>query len=184
MALSCGLGGVTTLLLWGFSGAAGIRIMFAFVTIFGICSGGYSAMWARAGSSLVGQDKQHLATLFAGTLPFFLTSLGPPTSLIYTVISSFAGYALARGLGSVIGPTIGSELYHPTNSDLPRASWGPDGSKKLVLFVGFSLLGSAAINLVYDGGKALLARWKGRETGESRGREELIEMPSIVRVDL
>lgn len=66
MATSASLGGIASLLLWGFSGAGGLGLMIAFVLVFGVLAGGYSSVWARCATSIVGDDKEQLAIIFAG----------------------------------------------------------------------------------------------------------------------
>jgi hypothetical protein len=58
-----------------------------------------------------------------------------------------AGWSIARGLGAIVGPTIGATLYRPTPSDGTR-SWGSAGSPGLVSLVAVSLAASAVVGIV------------------------------------
>jgi hypothetical protein len=60
--------------------------------------------------------------------------------------SDLAGWSIARGLGAIIGPTIGAALYRPTPADGSK-TWGSAGSPGLVSLVAVSLAVSAVSGL-------------------------------------
>jgi hypothetical protein len=60
------------------------------------------------------------------------------------------GFSFARGLGAVIGPTIGSALYRESNSTPDHhLRWGSAGSPGLVSLVAASMASSAAVGLLF-----------------------------------
>ncbi|KAG7527466.1 hypothetical protein FFLO_06903 [Filobasidium floriforme] len=125
MALSSALGSCLVLTLWGFGGSHGIALLVPFAVLFGIASGGFSSMWSQSACSIVGHDKEQQTMLVSG-------------------------FSFARGLGAVIGPTIGSALYRESNSTPEHhLRWGSAGSPGLVSLVAASMASSAAVGLLF-----------------------------------
>lgn len=59
----------------------------------------------------------------------------------------YAGWSIARGLGAIVGPTIGATLYRPAPAD-GKKTWGSAGSPGLVSLVAASLAVSAVSGLL------------------------------------
>ncbi|KAJ9114755.1 hypothetical protein QFC22_005631 [Naganishia vaughanmartiniae] len=122
MAISSMLGCIAVVTLWGFGGQVGLPLLAPFAIVFGLAAGGFSSMWSQSAHALAGPNKE-LQTLLV------------------------AGWSIARGLGAIVGPTIGATLYRPTPTDGTR-SWGSAGSPGLVSLVAVSLAASAVVGLV------------------------------------
>ncbi|KAK4686182.1 hypothetical protein P7C73_g3947, partial [Tremellales sp. Uapishka_1] len=106
MFLSSITGCVFAFTMWGFGGIVGVPLLAPFAICFGLAAGGFTSMWSQSASAMAGVDKEQSTLLFAG-------------------------FSLARGLGAVIGPTIGATLYRASTS----SRWGSAGSPGLVSLV-------------------------------------------------
>ncbi|WWC65665.1 uncharacterized protein I303_108286 [Kwoniella dejecticola CBS 10117] len=151
MSLSSGLGTLFVLFLWGFStDSLGIKVLMPFAIVFGLSTGGFSSMWSQCAHELAGDggvDKEKQSLLWSGL-------------------------SLARGIGAVIGPTLGSALYR--DSSLTKSHrWGSAGSPPLVALVAASLAGSSLIPLIYHFSKRALVNLKSglkdKDKNENRG---------------
>ncbi|WWC93027.1 uncharacterized protein L201_007991 [Kwoniella dendrophila CBS 6074] len=128
MSFSSGLGLILVLFLWGFNqDYLGIKVLMPFAISFGLITGGFSSMWSQSAHELLGDqslDKEKMSLLWSGL-------------------------SVARGIGSILGPTIGSLLYKPpsTMSTSGFHRWGSAGSPGLIALVAASLFGSCLISL-------------------------------------
>ncbi|KAJ9096730.1 hypothetical protein QFC21_005000 [Naganishia friedmannii] len=133
MAISSMLGCIAVVTLWGFGGQVGLPLLAPFAIVFGLAAGGFSSMWSQSAHALAGPNKE-LQTLLV------------------------AGWSVARGLGAIVGPTIGATLYRPTPTDGTR-SWGSAGSPGLVSLVAVSLAASAIVGIVIARIPEVAALW-------------------------
>ncbi|OCF32335.1 hypothetical protein I316_06003 [Kwoniella heveanensis BCC8398] len=123
MALSSILGSILVLTIWGFGGATGLPVLAPFAVLFGLMTGGFTSMWFQTAYNIAGPDKEQQTLLVSG-------------------------FSIARGVGAVLGPTIGSDLYRlPSTPGGNR--WGSAGSPGLVGFVAASLAGSAIVAILF-----------------------------------
>ncbi|ODN72808.1 hypothetical protein, variant [Cryptococcus amylolentus CBS 6039] len=124
MAISSSLGALLVFTLWGFGGNQGLPVLMPFAICFGLAAGGFCSMWFQNAGNIAGPDKEQQSLLSAG-------------------------WSIARGVGAVVGPTIGSALYR-TPSVPGSNRWGSAGSPGLVGLVAASLAGSALVVLVFS----------------------------------
>ncbi|KAJ9099348.1 hypothetical protein QFC20_005749 [Naganishia adeliensis] len=122
MAISSSIGCILVVTLWGFGGEVGLPLLAPFAITFGLAAGGCSSMWSQCAHGIAGPDKE-LQTLLV------------------------AGWSIARGLGAIVGPTIGATLYRPAPAD-GKKTWGSAGSPGLVSLVAASLAVSAVSGLL------------------------------------
>ena len=71
----------------------------------------------------------------------------PESPELITTRRRVTAFSLARGLGAVIGPTIGAALYR--ESPTARHQWGSAGSPGLVSLVAGSMACSAAVGILF-----------------------------------
>ncbi|WWC93037.1 uncharacterized protein L201_008001 [Kwoniella dendrophila CBS 6074] len=128
MSLSSGLGSVLVLFLWGFNqDYLGIKVLMPFSILFGLITGGFSSMWSQCSYELAGDkglDKEKQSLLWSGL-------------------------SVARGIGAILGPTIGSLLYKSPSQLTKFERWGSAGSPQLIALVATSLFGSSLICLLF-----------------------------------
>ncbi|WVQ73405.1 hypothetical protein IAR50_002977 [Cryptococcus sp. DSM 104548] len=151
MAISSLLGTVFALTFWGIGGSKGISLLAPFAILFGLATGGFTAMWFQSAHDIAGPDKER-------------------QSLLST------GWSLARGVGGIVGPTVGAALYRLPSS--PSNAWGSAGSPGLVGLVAASLAASAVVVLLFryasDVSKyisELVGKSRGAVSRESHGME-------------
>jgi len=106
--------GLSVYLLWGLSKSFAPLVMFALV--YGMAAGGYSVLWSRFSTRVVGEDSAMMMTLFG------LFSFG-------------------RGVGSILSGPISSVLMGGPES-IDRYAIGK--YEKMVIFVGATLMVSGA----------------------------------------
>ncbi|WVQ94590.1 hypothetical protein IAU59_001670 [Kwoniella sp. CBS 9459] len=148
MALSSILGSVLVLTIWGIGGATGLPVLAPFAVLFGLATGGFTSMWFQSSYNIAGPDKEQQTLLVAG-------------------------FSIARGVGAVLGPTIGSELYRlPSTPGGNR--WGSAGSPGLVGFVAASLAGSAIVAILFMYAEKIVGLFASK-VNDSRQRERSSE---------
>ncbi|ODO08399.1 hypothetical protein L198_00127 [Cryptococcus wingfieldii CBS 7118] len=149
MAICSSLGVLLVFTLWGFGGNQGLPVLMPFAICFGLPASGFCSMWFQNAGDIAGPDKEQQSLLSAG-------------------------WSIARGLGAVAGPTIGSALYR-TPSVPGSNRWGSAGSPGLVGLVAASLAGSALVVLVfrYAGNSVKsLRQYNNSEMGQRRPTSE------------
>ncbi|CAE6452218.1 unnamed protein product [Rhizoctonia solani] len=104
-------------LLWGF--AHNLGVIFAFVIVFGLMSGGFTSIWPAASADIVGPEHQ-------ATVPNVFGILG-----------------VWKGIAAVIGPIVAAALHHPDQSSI-RTAYSGYGFRDVTLFVGSMMLATAA----------------------------------------
>jgi len=178
MATSSGIGCMLVLTLWGFGGRYGVAMLVPFAVLFGVASGGFTSMWSQSAVQIVGHDKEQQILLVSGEKSRFILGNRAVSDDHPLPPSAFS---LARGLGAVIGPTIGSALYHETPPDHHR--WGSAGSPGLVALVAGSMACSAAVGILfaYSGVMRSMVqhvalRWSAASRQEPGANVEMIEM--------
>ncbi|ODO08398.1 hypothetical protein L198_00126 [Cryptococcus wingfieldii CBS 7118] len=144
MAISSSLGALFVLTLWGFGGNQGLPVLAPFAILFGLAAGGFCSMWFQNAGDIAGPDKEQQSLLSAG-------------------------WSIARGVGAVIGPTIGSALYR-TPSVPGSNRWGSAGSPGLVGLVAASLAGSALVVLVFRYAESAVKALRKYRNGEMERR--------------
>ncbi|CAE6394664.1 unnamed protein product [Rhizoctonia solani] len=103
-------------LLWGF--AHNLGVVFAFVIVFGLMSGGFTSIWPAASADIVGPEHQA------------------------TVPNVFGVLGAWKGVAAVIGPVVAAALHHPDQSSI-RAAYSGYGFRDVTLFVGSMMLATA-----------------------------------------
>ncbi|KAJ1302909.1 hypothetical protein OPQ81_003208 [Rhizoctonia solani] len=104
-------------LLWGF--AHNLGVIFAFVIVFGLMSGGFTSIWPAASADIVGPENQA------------------------TVPNVFGVLGVWKGVAAVIGPVVAAALHHPYESSV-RTAYSGYGFRDVTLFVGSMMLATAA----------------------------------------
>ncbi|THH18164.1 hypothetical protein EW146_g2774 [Bondarzewia mesenterica] len=123
MAGSSAISGVLAYLLYGF--ASGLAGLLTFSLLFGLLAGGYSSMWAQAARTISSSKPEHVPVLYSALF-------------------------LARGGGCIVGPIVGSILYHPSTTirgGINGSAYGLYNSGPLSIFVGSALVTSALVGL-------------------------------------
>ncbi|KAF8667832.1 Major Facilitator Superfamily [Rhizoctonia solani] len=108
---------VSAYLLWGFAHKLGL--IFAFVIVFGLMSGGFTSIWPAAVTDIVGPEHQ-------ATVPNVFGILG-----------------VWKGVAAIIGPVVAAALHHPHESAV-RTAYSGYGFRDVTLFVGSMMLATAA----------------------------------------
>ncbi|KEP47903.1 MFS monocarboxylate transporter [Rhizoctonia solani 123E] len=103
-------------LLWGF--AHNLGVIFAFVIVFGLMSGGFTSIWPAASADIVGPEHQA------------------------TVPNVFGVLGAWKGIAAVIGPVVAAALHHPDQSSI-RTAYSGYGFRDVTLFVGSMMLATA-----------------------------------------
>ncbi|CEL63439.1 putative transporter MCH2 OS=Saccharomyces cerevisiae (strain ATCC 204508 / S288c) GN=MCH2 PE=1 SV=2 [Rhizoctonia solani AG-1 IB] len=104
-------------LLWGF--AHNLGVIFAFVIVFGLMSGGFTSIWPAASADIVGPEHQ-------ATVPNVFGILG-----------------IGKGVAAIIGPVVAAALHHPHESAI-RTAYSGYGFRDVTLFVGSMMFATAA----------------------------------------
>ncbi|ODO10431.1 hypothetical protein I350_01026 [Cryptococcus amylolentus CBS 6273] len=151
MAISSVLGTILTLTFWGIGGSKGISLLAPFAILFGLATGGFPSMWFQGAHDIAGPDQGRQSLLSVG-------------------------WYVARGVGGIVGPSVGSALYRLPTS--PSNRWGSAGSPELVGLVAASLAASAIVVLLFryasDVSKyisKLVGKGKEGVSGEGHGME-------------
>ncbi|CAE6337663.1 unnamed protein product [Rhizoctonia solani] len=104
-------------LLWGF--AHNLGVIFAFVIVFGLMSGGFTSIWPAASADIVGPEHQ-------ATVPNVFGILG-----------------IGKGVAAIIGPVVAAALHRPHESAI-RTAYSGYGFRDVTLFVGSMMFATAA----------------------------------------
>lgn len=66
MALSSSIGCLLVFTMWGFGGTVGLPVFAPFAVLFGVATGGFTAMWSQSAHAIAGPDREQQTMLFSG----------------------------------------------------------------------------------------------------------------------